>query len=250
MGCTSSKQTQASAGSSAGAASKTLLQSATGNKRQVAVAESGRFDQLAAAATAAEKKISKVADSEMYATAVESTIAVEVAPTSKRQEAWALCDAAWARALEKGNKAEKSWPSLPQLEQPREESEACQKTQQQLGAEDAGGVSQGELELDDIPQYPANGTAPSRSHQHICTVMPGVGGIACDVDEDESDQAVAESVADDSKELKLPEAKEDVQKTAVFSVFGFSLFAMCASNAEEVAEEFRVADPNTSEFKA
>jgi len=269
MGCSSSKQAHTIVGDKASVdgTAKTLLQRASGSKPQVAVADARRFDQLAAAATAAEKKVAKVADSKIYSTAVESAIAVEEAPTSRRREAWAFCDAAWARALEKGNKAEKTWAPLPQLEVVKEhDADACPKTEQRLGAENAGVVCQGELELDGNPEYPANGTAPFSSDQRMFTVMPGVGGIACDVDEDDSDQAAAECAVDASMEVKLPqktrrgvdamrkdgdtETAEDVQMTTMFPDFGFSLFAMCVPHADKGVEELSFAHPETSVFMA
>jgi len=276
MGCSGSKLPQSTTGVKAEVlrsvpcvddASKTLLQSPPNNKRQIEVGESRRSDKLAAAA--AGKKIAKVADSKIYATAVGSVVAVEAASTSIRQEAWAHCDAAWARALEKGKKAEKLWPSLPRLDIV-EEPDACEKMEQQVGTENRSVVPQGELEEDDVPEYPINGVPPSSSGRRNCTVMPGVGGIACDVDEDESDQVAAENAEDASKELKLLEtvvpfcvggdameqkvectkAAEEAQKTSAFPVFGFSLFAMCTPHTEEVVEEISVVHSETSALTA
>jgi len=171
----------------------------------------------------------------------------------------------WKRA----KKAEKLWPSLPRLDIV-EEPDACEKMEQQVGTENRSVVPQGELEEDDVPEYPINGVPPSSSGRRNCTVMPGVGGIACDVDEDESDQVAAENAEDASKELKLLEtvvpfcvggdameqkvectkAAEEAQKTSAFPVFGFSLFAMCTPHTEEVVEEISVVHSETSALTA
>lgn len=57
----------------------------------------------------AEESASAVAEDCIYRAACDSFVAVEVSSAAGRQAAWALCDAMWAKAAEKGAKGEESW---------------------------------------------------------------------------------------------------------------------------------------------
>lgn len=57
----------------------------------------------------AEESAATVSEDRIYRAACDSFVAVEVSSAARRQAAWALCDAMWARAAEKGAKEEESW---------------------------------------------------------------------------------------------------------------------------------------------
>eukprot|EP00930_Biecheleria_cincta_P016147 TRINITY_DN13235_c0_g1_i1.p1 TRINITY_DN13235_c0_g1~~TRINITY_DN13235_c0_g1_i1.p1 ORF type:complete len:286 (+),score=63.83 TRINITY_DN13235_c0_g1_i1:71-859(+) len=240
MGCTSSKQTSAMAGpgvtatAPASGAASTLLQNQP-VAGKVHAAEIGRFAANAAIATAT-KKVAKVADSKVYSMAMQSVAAVETAPTSRRQEAWAVCDAAWARALEKGKKAETAWPELPRLES---EEEAAVQEKRENAAELLAcerELSEGHFDL--YQQIP-----PSNTNRRV-TVLPGPGGIACDVDDEDLYEPAKMDVEDASGQLRISqpapllasakfleedsETGDKIQNGVESSVFGLSLFACCA----------------------
>eukprot|EP00930_Biecheleria_cincta_P082893 TRINITY_DN72535_c0_g1_i1.p1 TRINITY_DN72535_c0_g1~~TRINITY_DN72535_c0_g1_i1.p1 ORF type:complete len:346 (+),score=90.39 TRINITY_DN72535_c0_g1_i1:19-1056(+) len=60
----------------------------------------------------AEESAAAVPEDLIYRAARDCFAAVEESSAADRQATWALCHAVWARAVEKGAKAEESWPTL------------------------------------------------------------------------------------------------------------------------------------------